>query len=500
MRQVHRRVRRPAAAAVRCAPSRARCSWTARTSPRWAGGGCGPCAGRGRRSSSRAPCTPSTPCDAGRRAGRQSRCCVHDPAGPRTLRDASDPAVRRRVVELLGQVGLPAWRADSYPHELSGGQKQRVMIAMALACEPQLVITDEATTALDVMVQAQVLTLLRDLVTGRGLAVLMISHDLSVLSSTCDRVVVMYGGTVVETRRRAPRCSRARRTRTVPRCPRPSRWSGDSTARRAPRGLEGDPPDPADLPPGCVFAPRCTWRVDRCTQRSRLISSALDDDAWRHEAACWRSRGGAAWSSTEAEARCPRQTGAAEVAALETVGPAGALRRRARSGTRRRRRRPPGRRRGDRRARWRVRLRQDDSRAHPARPGATDGGPGAARRAADRLPHARPARAPARRAAGAAGPARRAQPATHGLRGGGGGRAHPRPRRRGRSCAAGALDVRPAPDRNGSTSATRTSCPAVSASAWSSPARSCWSPRCSWPTSRWPRSTPRCVARCSRCC
>ncbi len=213
---------------------------------------------------------------------------LHDPSGPRPPRDASDPSVRARVVALLSQVGLPAWRADSYPHELSGGQKQRVMIAMALACEPQLVITDEATTALDVMVQAQVLALLRDLVTGRGLAVLMISHDLSVLSSTCDRVVVMYGGTVVESAGAASVFSR-------PAHPYSAALSaafpvvGDSTARRAPRGLEGDPPDPADLPPGCVFAPRCTWRVDRCTEQVPPLGALDDGSAWRHEAACWRS-------------------------------------------------------------------------------------------------------------------------------------------------------------------------------------------------------------------
>ena len=105
----------------------------------------------------------------------------------------------RRVAELLSQVGLPVARAESYPHELSGGQKQRVMIAMALACWPNLIIADEPTTALDVMIQAQVLNLIGDLVRERGIGMIMISHDLSVLSATCQRLAVMYAGKIVET-------------------------------------------------------------------------------------------------------------------------------------------------------------------------------------------------------------------------------------------------------------------------------------------------------------
>ena len=99
-----------------------------------------------------------------------------------------------KVVDLLEQVGIPRWRRDAYPHELSGGQKQRVMIAMALACDPQLLIADEPTTALDVMVQAQVLQLLADLQRDRGLAMIFITHDLSVLSTVADRLAVMYAG------------------------------------------------------------------------------------------------------------------------------------------------------------------------------------------------------------------------------------------------------------------------------------------------------------------
>ncbi|MGW1676215.1 dipeptide ABC transporter ATP-binding protein [Saccharopolyspora sp. NPDC002376] len=109
---------------------------------------------------------------------------------------AEDP--QARVAELLAQVELPAERANAYPHELSGGQKQRVMIAMALACEPRLVIADEPTTALDVVVQAQILELMRRLVAERGIALVMISHDLSVLSASCSQLAVMYEGRVVE--------------------------------------------------------------------------------------------------------------------------------------------------------------------------------------------------------------------------------------------------------------------------------------------------------------
>ncbi len=117
---------------------------------------------------------------------------LHQPGLP-------DARVAERVTELLEQVGLPGARGRAYPHQLSGGQRQRVMIAMALACQPSLIIADEPTTALDVMVQAQVLDLLSGLVRDLGVGMMIISHDLSVLSDLCDRVVVMYAGRVVET-------------------------------------------------------------------------------------------------------------------------------------------------------------------------------------------------------------------------------------------------------------------------------------------------------------
>jgi peptide/nickel transport system ATP-binding protein len=188
---------------------------------------------------------------------------------------SSKRALQSRVAELLDQVGVPAWRARSYPHELSGGQRQRVMIAMALACSPQLIIADEPTTALDVMVQAQVMALLKSLVVERGVAMLLISHDLSVLSSVCDRVAVMYAGRVVEQGPAAQLFDDARHpyakalAAAFP-------VIGDPASRRAPRGLPGDPPDPMELPTGCPFHPRCAERVEACTVddvRLRTVSA-----------------------------------------------------------------------------------------------------------------------------------------------------------------------------------------------------------------------------------
>jgi peptide/nickel transport system ATP-binding protein len=172
--------------------------------------------------------------------------------------------VRARVGELLEQVGLPPERARAYPHQLSGGQRQRVMIAMALACRPQLIVADEPTTALDVMVQAQVLDLLSSLVGELRLGLLMISHDLSVLGTTCSRVAVMYAGRIVE---EGP----AWAVFQDPRHPYAGALSaafpriGDRAARYAPTGLTGDPPDPQLLPSGCTFHPRCPVALDECS-------------------------------------------------------------------------------------------------------------------------------------------------------------------------------------------------------------------------------------------
>ncbi len=200
---------------------------------------------------------------------------------------AGKQELERRVGDLLEQVGLPRARARAYPHQMSGGQKQRVMIAMALACRPQLIVADEPTTALDVMVQAQILDLLEDLVrgdaAGKGLAMLVISHDLSVLADISDRVAVMYAGRVVEVGPASqvftdPRHPYARAlSRSFPRI-------GDEAARYAPAGLAGDPPDLRDLPPGCSFAPRCALVVDACAE----AEPPLDPAGEARRAACIR--------------------------------------------------------------------------------------------------------------------------------------------------------------------------------------------------------------------
>lgn len=186
-----------------------------------------------------------------------------------------------RVDDLLEQVGIPRWRAGAYPHELSGGQKQRVMIAMALACDPQLLIADEPTTALDVMVQAQVLRLLADLQRDRGLAMIFITHDLSVLSTVADRLAVMYAGRLVETgpAKEMLRGAKHPYTKALAAA---FPTIGDMSSRMAPSGLAGDPPDPAAVPSGCTFHPRCPLATQECA----TTTVELHEISARWEAAC----------------------------------------------------------------------------------------------------------------------------------------------------------------------------------------------------------------------
>jgi peptide/nickel transport system ATP-binding protein len=178
--------------------------------------------------------------------------------GSSTRREAA-----AKAGDLLERVGLPARRVRDFPNEFSGGQKQRVMIAMALACDPDLVIADEPTTALDVMVQAQVLRLLKGLQVELGLSMLFITHDLSVLAQVADRLAVMYAGRIVE---EGP----AEAVFGSPAHPYTAALAGafprigDEAFVQSPGGLDGDPPDPRDLPTGCSFHPRCPRVMDRC--------------------------------------------------------------------------------------------------------------------------------------------------------------------------------------------------------------------------------------------
>ncbi len=192
-------------------------------------------------------------------------------------------AANARARELLDQVGIPTAKArlKDYPHQFSGGMRQRVMIAMALACEPKLLIADEPTTALDVTIQAQILDLLRTLVRDQGTALIMITHDLGVVAGMCDRVDVMYAGTFVETGDADPIFARPRHPYTlgllqsVPRL--------DVGRLQALRPIAGQPRNMLSPPASCPFAPRCDFRTERCTAELPMLEAREPG----HDAACF---------------------------------------------------------------------------------------------------------------------------------------------------------------------------------------------------------------------
>jgi oligopeptide/dipeptide ABC transporter ATP-binding protein len=197
----------------------------------------------------------------------------------------SPQQARARAIELLGMVGIPdpERRLAQYPHHFSGGMRQRMMIAMALACNPSLILADEPTTALDVTIQAQILELMRDLSRRLGVAMLIITHNLGVVARYADRVNVMYAGRIIEQAAAREIYANPRHPytlgllRSVPRLDEPRR------ARLDP--IQGQPPDLTRLPPGCSFAPRCAYRVERCSEVPPLEAVAP-----AHTSACWRAR------------------------------------------------------------------------------------------------------------------------------------------------------------------------------------------------------------------
>jgi len=210
-------------------------------------------------------------------------------AEPLVLHRGMDAAAaRRRAIELLGRVGLPdpAQRVDAYPHQLSGGQRQRVTIAMALACEPALLIADEPTTALDVTVQRQILDLIDDLVDERRMAMLLISHDLGVIAENVARMLVMYGGSVVESGPTESVFGRIAHPYTqglFAARPRLGAVRGQRLAT-----IPGSVPELADLPAGCPFADRCQLALEACRHEAppaRAVGPGHDARCLRLDAA-----------------------------------------------------------------------------------------------------------------------------------------------------------------------------------------------------------------------
>jgi peptide/nickel transport system ATP-binding protein len=199
-------------------------------------------------------------------------------------RGLSRAQARARTIELLRLVKIPSpeQRADDYPHRLSGGMRQRAMIALALACDPQLVIADEPTTALDVTIQAQILALLRELKTSIGIAIVLITHDLGVVAETCDHVAVMYAGEIVEYAPVEVLFAAPQHPYTIGLLGSIPRLDAKADALAA---IDGMVPSLAELPAGCRFAPRCPFVRERCTQ----APPALVNVGSNHRSRCIRA-------------------------------------------------------------------------------------------------------------------------------------------------------------------------------------------------------------------
>jgi len=193
-------------------------------------------------------------------------------------------AALARTAELLALVGIPdaVARLAAYPHQLSGGQRQRVMIAMAIACDPTVLIADEPTTALDVTIQAQIVELVKRLQKTLGMAILWITHDLALAAGIADRVAVMYAGAIVEEGNTADLFRRPRHPYTLGLLGAMPRADGGGSRRLVP--IPGTPPDLRQPWTGCAFAPRCSYVVDRCRQETPPLLTT--DSGTR--SACWR--------------------------------------------------------------------------------------------------------------------------------------------------------------------------------------------------------------------
>lgn len=196
----------------------------------------------------------------------------------------SQPEALKRALQMLETVGIPAERGADYPHQFSGGMKQRVVIAIALACTPQLLIADEPTTALDVTIQAQVLNLMNQLKSESGTSMILITHDLGVVAETCDKVAIMYAGEIVEfgTLHHIFKETAHPYTRglfnSIP------SMTGDEKRLKPIAGLM---PDPADLPSGCKFHPRCPYRIEKC---KTAVPDSIEVSPG-HKVRCHRHRG-----------------------------------------------------------------------------------------------------------------------------------------------------------------------------------------------------------------
>ncbi len=190
---------------------------------------------------------------------------------------------RKRAIELLEMVGIPgaANRLDSYPHQYSGGMRQRVMIAMGLSCNPQVLIADEPTTALDVTIQAQIVDLVKSLKEQIGMAIIWITHDLGVVAGLAERVIVMYAGHIVEEAEVHELYSEPHHPYTLGLLRSVPRLDMGKSKRLIP--IDGLPPDLIDLPKGCPFAPRCAYRTEKCVEEPPPIEATSPT----RRVACW---------------------------------------------------------------------------------------------------------------------------------------------------------------------------------------------------------------------